>query len=204
MKAFNILLIALAVLAMIALGVGLIALATLPGMDAGLQEAHRLLDTLLKADSNLRWGLVLFGAVLLLLSWFALWGNISMRRWERTVVFHNPLGEVMVSLAALEDVGRQAKADVPGVKDLKLRVLARRRGLQATAKVVLFSDANVPSTTEAVQESIRRRLSDVVGEGQDIRPRVMVSKVVFREPGDEGEEVPVYRPYGRARRPPRP
>jgi uncharacterized alkaline shock family protein YloU len=204
MKAFNILLVALAVLILAALGSGLIALVTLPGLAAGLHEGHQLLDNALQADNNLRWGLVAVGTLLLLLALGAVWGNFSMRRWERTVVFHNPLGEVMVSLTALEDIGRLAKAELPGVKDLKLKVLASRRGLRATARVVLFSDANVPSTTEAIQECVRRRLAEVVGDTQDIRPRVMVSKVALRGPGEESDDVLVYRPYGRARRPPRP
>jgi len=204
MKAFNILLVALAVLILAALGSGLIALVTLPGLAAGLHEGHQLLNNALQADNNLRWGLVAVGTLLLLLALGAVWGNFSMRRWERTVVFHNPLGEVMVSLTALEDIGRLAKAELPGVKDLKLKVLASRRGLRATARVVLFSDANVPSTTEAIQECVRRRLAEVVGDTQDIRPRVMVSKVALRGPGEESDDVLVYRPYGRARRPPRP
>jgi hypothetical protein len=203
MKAMNVLLIALAVLLLAAAGVSLMALAWMPGFDAGLGQAYLIFSRALGTDDNLRWGLTLLGALLLAGSWLAIWVNLSTRRWERTVVFHNPLGEVMVSLTALEDIGRQAKQELPGVKDLKLRVLPRRRGgLQAIARVVLFNDVNLPATTEAIQETIRRRLIEVVGEGQDIRPRVMVSKVAFRSPGDE--EVPVYRPYGRARRPPRP
>jgi hypothetical protein len=203
LKALNILLLAFAVLLLASAGAGLLALILLPGVAAGMREAHELLYGALQTDPNLRWGLLLLGAAFLLLAFVAVWGNISTRRWERTVVLHNPLGEVMVSLAALEDIGRLAKGDVAGVKDLKLQVLARRRGLQATVRVVLYSDANVPSTTEAIQDSVRRRLSQVVGESQDIRPRVMVSKVVFRGP-DEVDDLPVYRPYGRARRPPRP
>ncbi len=172
-------------------------------MRAGCLDAYQGFDRALGQDAALRWWLLALGAGLMAIAAIAVWANLRSRRWERTVVFHNPLGEVMVSLSALEDVGRQAKADVAGVKDLKLRVLARRRGLQATAHVVLYSDVNVPSTTEAVQECVRRRLAQVVGEGQDIRPRVMVSKVVYRDPADEVEDVPVYRPYGRARRPPK-
>ncbi len=203
MKVFNILLIALAVLVLTAVGSALLGLAVLPGVEDGLREAYRLFDTALQSEPNLRWGLASAGTGLLLLAFFAVYSNFSTRRWERSVVFHNPLGEVMVSLTALEDIGRQAKMEVPGVKDLKLRVLPRRRGLQATARVILYSDANVPSTTELIQEVIRRRMQEVVGEGQDLRPRIIVTKVVFREAGDDGDVI-VYRPYGRARRPPRP
>lgn len=203
MKVFNILLIALSVLLLTAAGLGLVGLSLLPGLQDGLREAYRLFDTALQMEANLRWGLGAAGLGLLFVAFSAVYSNLSTRRWERSVVFHNPLGEVMVSLTALEDIGRQAKAEVPGVKDLKLRVLPRRRGLQATARVVLFSDANVPSTTELIQEVVRRRLQEVVGEGQDLRPRVIVTKVVFREAGEDGD-MPVYRPYGRARRPPRP
>ena len=203
MKAFNILLIALSVLLLTAAGLGLLGLTLMPGLQEGLREAFRLFDGALQAEANFRWGLGAAGAGLLALAFSAIYSNLSTRRWERSVVFHNPLGEVMVSLTALEDIGRQAKAEVPGVKDLKLRVLPRRRGLQATARVILFSDANVPSTTELIQEVVRRRLQEVVGEGQDLRPRVIVTKVVFREAAEDGD-LPVYRPYGRARRPPRP
>jgi hypothetical protein len=202
-KVFNILLIAFSVLLLTAAGLGLLGLSLLPGLQDGLREAYRLFDDAMQMEANLRWGLGAAGSGLLFVAFLAVYSNLSTRRWERSVVFHNPLGEVMVSLTALEDIGRQAKAEVPGVKDLKLRVLPRRRGLQATARVVLFSDANVPSTTELIQEVIRRRLQEVVGEGQDLRPRVIVTKVVFREAGEDGD-LPVYRPYGRARRPPRP
>jgi hypothetical protein len=203
MRAFNILMIALVLLLALAVGAALLGLSLWPGLaQTRLQLA---LPGGLTLDSpDLRFTLGLAGAGVLFLCAIAVFGNLSSRRWERTVVFHNPLGEVMVSLSALEDLGRLARADVPGVKDLKLRVLAHRRGLKATAKVVLFADANLPGTTEAVQEAVRRRLQDVVGDGQDIRPRVMVSKVVFRDLGEEGEDLRVYRPYGRARRPPRP
>ena len=203
MKALNIFLLSFAVVLMATLGVGFICIATMPGLIAGAREAHQLVEGALQANLNLRWGLFVVGVAFLALAFMAIWGNISMRRWERTVVLHNPLGEVMISLAALEDIGRQARGDVAGVKDLKVKVLPHRRGLKATVRVVLYSDANVPSTTEAIQESVRQRLLDVVGEGQDIRPRVMVSKVVFRGPEDP-DDLLVYRPYGRARRPPRP
>jgi hypothetical protein len=153
LKALNILLLAFAVLLLASAGAGLLALILLPGVAAGMREAHELLYGALQTDPNLRWGLLLLGAAFLLLAFVAVWGNISTRRWERTVVLHNPLGEVMVSLAALEDIGRLAKGDVAGVKDLKLQVLARRRGLQATVRVVLYSDANVPSTRTSAPAS---------------------------------------------------
>lgn len=201
MKVLNILVIALACLGLAALGGVLLALAAAPAQLAHLQGLVAGLETGLAHDGALRPALVALGGLLVAAGVGLVWGNLSSRRWERIVVLRNPLGEVLVSLTALEDLGRLVKGDVPGLKDCKLRVVASRRGLQATARVTLVGDVDIPAVTEAVQASIRRRLQMVVGADQDIRPRVMVAKLQVRDPA-ESDELLVSRP--RLRRPPRP
>ena len=201
MKIINILIIALAALSAVALGGLLLLLAYAPSQLAHLQDLVTAAGAGLANDGAWIPGLVSLGALLLAVGLGLIWGNLSTRRWERIVVLRNPLGEVMVSLTALEDLGRLIKADVAGVKDVKLRVAASRRGLKATARVTLVGDVDIPAVTEAIQVAIRRRLQMVVGEDQDIRPRVMVAKLQVRDLS-EAEVLLETRP--RARRPPRP
>lgn len=200
MKALNIIIIIMAVLLLAALGGAAVGLSVAPEHAVRGHELAQALESTL-ASGPFRPLLGLGGALALALAVFVAWGNLASRRWERIIVLRNPLGEVMVSLTALEDLGRLVKADVPGLKDIKLKVTASRRGLAASARVVLQGDVDLPVVTEAVQAAIRRRLQMVVGADQDIRPRVMVSKVVVKEPG-EAEEMLHTRP--RLRRPPRP
>lgn len=201
MKPVNILVIVLAALVLTAAGALVLALAAVPAQLAHLQALVADVEAGLAQDGALRPALAALGSLLLAAGVALVWGNLSTRRWERIVVLRNPLGEVMVSLTALEDLGRLIKAEVAGVRDLKLRVSASRRGLQATARVTLVGDVDIPAVTEAVQAAIRRRLQMVVGEDQDIRPRVMVAKLQVRDPA-EAEEILEARP--RLRRPPRP
>ncbi len=201
MKPLNIIIIVLAVLAMAALGGAAVGLAFTPERAARAHELAGMLETALSPAGPLFTVLLgLGGALLMALAVFIAWGNLASRRWERIVVLRNPLGEVMVSMTALEDLGRLVKAEVAGLKDIKLRVSASRRGLAAQARVVLQGDVDLPAVTEQVQNAIRRRLQNVVGQEQDIRPRVMVSKVLVKEA--DNDDALLAR--ARLRRPPRP
>jgi hypothetical protein len=143
------------------------------------------LEVALAASGTLRAGLGVVGVLGLLAGAAVVWGNVAARRWERIVVLRNSLGEVHLSLRALEDLGRVVKNDVPGLRDIKLRVSANRRGIQARARVILLADDDLGALTESVQAAIRRRLQQAVGVEQDIRPRIIVGKVVPRSE-DEG------------------
>jgi hypothetical protein len=195
----NLLLLGLGLLLLLLAGAACLSVALDP---SSLGQVHRLTadgEGALASASGFRPLLGLAGGLALLGVLAALWGNLSQRRYERIVVLRNPLGEVLVSLTALEDLGRLVKAEVAGVKDLRLRIRAGRRGIRADARVVLQGDVDVAQVSEAVQAGVRRRLQQVLGADQDVRPRVMVSKLlpVAADP----DELP---PRARLRRPPRP
>jgi hypothetical protein len=200
MKSVNVVLVALAVLGLVALGGLCLDLALDP---SGIGTLHWFTDQVeggLAHAGAFRPLLGVAGAALVTGAVASVWGNISQRRWERTVVLRTPLGEVLVSLTALEDLGRLVRAEVPGVKDLKLKVTASRRGLKAVARVSLQGDVDLAQVAEAVQVAVRRRLQQVLGQDQDIRPRVMVHKLAVS--AGDSEDLLEARP--RLRRPPRP
>ncbi len=200
MRIFNIFIIGLNTLLLFALGALLVATALSPGWAADLGAAFRIYEAALGGGAAAPAAAALLGCGLMLLSVSTVVGNVRNRRFERTVVFHNPQGEVLIALGALEDLGKVVKAEIPGLKELKLRVLAGRKGLRVTARVTLWSDASLPKTAELIQESVRHYLREVVGIDQDIRPRVVVAKVAFRGP-DDYEVAPAEMRPRRLRRP---
>jgi hypothetical protein len=185
MKAINIFLVILAILLLWLAGALALWLSLDAEAGAGLLRALTQLEAALAASGTLRAGLGVVGVLGLLAGAAVVWGNVATRRWERIVVLRNSLGEVHLSLRALEDLGRVVKNDVPGLRDIKLRVSANRRGIQARARVILLADDDLGALTESVQAAIRRRLQQAVGVEQDIRPRIIVGKVVPRSE-DEG------------------
>jgi uncharacterized alkaline shock family protein YloU len=129
---------------------------------------------------------LLAGLLLLVIFVYLVWGNIQWARRERTVVLKNPLGEVLVSLAAIEDFARVLKGKIEGLRDIKGRVVYRRRGLKVSARITVISDYSIVEVTQKVQDAIRNYIQKTLGIDQDINPTVMVNKVVSREKSETG------------------
>jgi hypothetical protein len=201
MRIFNIFIIVLNTLLFFALGGLLLTTALSENAGSLCFKAWQFYEVALGSSLSVKLSVALAGSTMMILAISTVVGNIQNRRYERTVVFHNPHGEVMIALGALEDLGKVVKAEIPGLKDIKLRVVARGKGLQVTARVSLWSDASLPKTSELVQDSVRHYLQEIVGADQEIRPRVVVGKVAFRDPADYENTEGEFRPR-RIRRPP--
>ena len=91
----------------------------------------------------------------------------------------------MVSLGAIEDFSRVVKNQVSGVKDIKGKVISTRKGLLVTAHVSLYSDRSVADVTQEVQEAIIKYIQFTLGIANEIKPTVIVSKVVYRQKEEE-------------------
>src|SRR5688572_18322963 len=194
MRIFNIGIIILNTLIFFTLGLVFLGSSLSDAWGAFLFKGWHAYDFILASGPSVRIAFGVGGVFLMLLAASTIVGNLQNRRYERTVVFHNPHGEVMIALGALEDLGKVVKAEIAGLKDIKLRVVARRKGLQVTGRVALWSDANLPRTTELIQESVRHYLQEIVGQEQEIRPRVVVGKVSFRDPEEYGNTDGEMRP----------
>jgi len=121
------------------------------------------------------------GLVLLLIVVYYILGNVQASRRERTVVLQTPLGEVLVSLPAIEDFARVLKGKIEGLRDIKGRVIYTRRGLKVSARVTVLSDFSIAEVTQKTQDAIRHYIQHTLGIEQEINPTVVVTKVVNRE-----------------------
>ncbi len=130
--------------------------------------------------------ILVFSLFLILVALMTIIGNIEKRRIERNVMLESPMGDIMVSLSAIEDFSKIVKNQVAGVKDIKGKVYSKKNGLKVIAKVTLYSDRAVSDVTQEVQEAIIKYIQYTLGIAAEIKPTVIVSKVVYKE--EKGEE----------------
>ncbi len=100
---------------------------------------------------------------------------------EKTIAFNNPDGQVTVSLSAIEEFIRRLSSVLPEVKDLRSNVIAGKKGIDIDSRVSLWSDANIPQTTESIQAVIKSRLQEMLGIEEAIVVRVHVGKIIPKE-----------------------
>jgi uncharacterized alkaline shock family protein YloU len=96
-------------------------------------------------------------------------------------VLQTPLGEVFVSLPAVEDFARVLKGKIEGLRDIKGRVIYTRKGLKVSARITVLSDYNIVDVTQKVQDGIRNYIQNTLSINQEINPTVIVTKVISRE-----------------------
>lgn len=138
------------------------------------------LDTLYNT-ANIRMIVGGTGALLILISMMVVNVALGTIRRERTIAFENPDGQVTISLTAIEDFIKRAIKQLPEVKELRPNVRAGKKGISIVNRVVLFSDINIPETTEKIQGIVKSRVQDMLGVDEPISIRVHVVKIVHKD-----------------------
>ena len=142
------------------------------------------LFTYLSNQPNL-WLISGFTGILIVITTFSV-SKIMLSRFQRekTIAFNNPEGQVTISLSAIEDLIRRIVKQISELKDLRCDVKANKKGaIQITAKITLWSDANIPDVTEQVQSLIKSKVQDLLGIEEVVTCSVHISKIVHREEG---------------------
>ena len=133
------------------------------------------------ASNNTRLALGITGALLILISVMVVQITMGKIQRERTIAFENPDGQVTISLTAIEDFIKRALKQLPEVKELRPSVKAGKKGIKIINRVTLFSDINIPETTERIQNIVKSRVQDMLGVEEPINILVHVVKIVHKE-----------------------
>ncbi|MDP8230143.1 MAG: alkaline shock response membrane anchor protein AmaP [Candidatus Gorgyraea atricola] len=177
MRIFNILAIFIYTLFFSIIGGVLIALSLrTASLDSVLSAIEYLSQT-----ENLRMGMALTGAALILVNISIAQLSIGKLRKNKAIAFENPDGQVTLSLSAIEDYVKKLTHRIPEIRDIRSNISVGRNGVLVTARVVLYSDVNIPETTEKVQGAIRIRLQEMLGLEEKVTIKVHVSKIAQRD-----------------------
>jgi uncharacterized alkaline shock family protein YloU len=133
------------------------------------------------ATNNIRLAMGIVGIILVFISLMVVQLAMGKMQREKTIAFENPDGQVTISLSAIEDFIKRAIKQMPEVKELKPNVRASKKGIIIVNRVTLFSDVNIPETTEKIQNIVKSRVQDMLGVEEPINIRVHVVKIVHKD-----------------------
>lgn len=133
------------------------------------------------ATPNIKMILGFTGVLLIFINVMVIQLTVGKLQRERTIAFENPDGQVTISLTAIEDFIKRAIKQMPEVKELKPNVRASKKGISIVNRVVLFSDINIPETTEKIQNVVKTRVLDMLGVEEPVMIRVHVVKIVHKD-----------------------
>lgn len=92
--------------------------------------------------------------------------SVSLRRnrESQAVIDESSLGQVRVSLVALENLVSRIVAAVPGIREVRPRVGAENGGgIGIRLKVIVSPDLNVPETSRQIQQLVQDQVREVTG-----------------------------------------
>lgn len=145
-------------------------------------------------NPHMKFSMGAVGILFILIGIFSTKVSFGKMRSDKTIAFENPDGQVLVSLAAIEDYIRRLAKTLPQVKDLKSYVSASKKGVSVLSKATLFSDSNIPEVTEKIQAIIKNRLLEMLGIEETISVKIHISKLINRSSKDEGGDLKEIRP----------
>jgi len=153
------------------------------------QDINNILGYI-NSNYNVQLTLGIMGVLLIIFSILGYQLTVGKMQREKTIAFSNPDGQVTVSLSAIEDFIRKSAQHIEEVKELKSDVIATKKGIQITSKVILWADTNIPETTEKIQQLIKSRLQEMLSIEDVIQIRVHVLKIVQKEEPSQKTHTP--------------
>jgi uncharacterized alkaline shock family protein YloU len=127
------------------------------GFDAS-GYAAAVVHTMLRAP----WETAAVAVVILLAALGALVAGLS-RGVERAVVRETSLGQVRISLAAIENAVYRSVRQVRGVCDVDADVRAGVAGVDVRLAVTVAPDLAIPAVSDEVQQRVERYVQETVG-----------------------------------------
>lgn len=112
---------------------------------------------------NGRVGIGLLGALLFVSSVRLLYLAFRGRRAGRQVVHETELGDVRISLDAVENLVQRVSRQIKGVRDVRPHVALTPDGVEADVRVWVAPDVCIPDLARQIQEEVRRSVQTVVG-----------------------------------------
>jgi len=150
------------ILALFALTVAVISFLVLAMAVTGwISPLEYLLNVL--HNTNGRWLLgILSGLSLAVSLRFLYYGFRRDRPWQ-TLIHETDVGEVRVSLGAVESLITKVTRGLKGVRDVRTAVFSTPGGIGVRLRAVVSPEANVPETARHIQQSVVDYTKNVVG-----------------------------------------
>ncbi|WP_425061158.1 hypothetical protein SCACP_19370 [Sporomusa carbonis] len=123
-----------------------------------------------------QWEASLVGFVFFLVSIRLLLAGLRSRKAKDAIVHHNDMGDVHISLDAVENLVEKVARHIRGVRGVKVKVTLSGQGVTVRLKAVVSPESHVPSVAGEIQKRIHEYIKNTVGvELTDVQ--VMVENI---------------------------
>lgn len=133
------------------------------------------------SSMNLRIGVAVVGALLVVISFASYQFTLARLQRQKNIAFDNPDGQVTISLSAIEEFIKRISSSLSEVKEIKSNCIATKKGIDISAKVVFWSDANIPEATEKIQGLVKNKIQEMLGIDEPIIVKIHVAKIATRQ-----------------------
>ncbi len=110
-----------------------------------------------------QWEAGLVAAVFLLVSVRLLLAGLRSRNSGGAIVHHNEMGDIHISLDAIENLVEKAARHVRGVRGVKVAASHTSAGLKMRLKAVISPESNIPTVTAEIQQRVNDYIMNTVG-----------------------------------------
>lgn len=122
---------------------------------------HQWLENVLHPGGRLTVGIV--GAAFLIVSGRLFLMASIRRRGGQAITHETELGEVRISLDAVENLVRKVARGIKGVREVRARVDQGSQGLAAEVRGTIAPDVSIPEVSEEIQSAVKSYVRRVVG-----------------------------------------
>lgn len=119
------------------------------------------------------------GGLLIILFCIRYIQHIIYRR-ERAIISESEYGKVSITLFAIEDTLKNMLETEKGFSHVRPKICAGKRGVNVIIRGNLNSEVNFLTFTKEVQEKVREKLLNLLGEDKDIKVKIEIKKMIFK------------------------
>ncbi|SHK06843.1 alkaline shock response membrane anchor protein AmaP [Desulforamulus aeronauticus] len=108
--------------------------------------------------------LALIFGVLLLIGLRLFWVSLTRRNNSGKAVVHDyKLGQVRISVLAIENLVKKAVGQMSGIKEVKPRVVEHKKGMGLHIRAVVTPDISIPEVSREIQQKVQEYLAQTTG-----------------------------------------
>lgn len=105
----------------------------------------------------------MFIGFLLLIGLRLLWVSLTHRQSGKAVVHDYMLGQVRISILAIENLVKKVVYQIHGVKEVKPKVVQTSGGMGLHIRAVVSPDINIPEVSREIQQRVQEYISHTTG-----------------------------------------
>jgi hypothetical protein len=110
-----------------------------------------------------RWEVGLVGLAFLVASLWLLFSGLKTRRHRETVVKTGDMGNISISLTAIENLVLKITRDIEKVKDVKVNIIRHDGGVSVFLRLVVTYDVIIPEMTSELQKAVKEYIENTAG-----------------------------------------